>query len=107
VGWVFERLPFALPLRRLRETEHLLAFFHPRPAYPFHVIIVPKQAVQSLPDLAPASPFLPDLVAAVQSIVAEYRLPAYRLVANGGEYQDFPHLHFHLVSGSIGNPKNT
>jgi len=24
--------------------------------------------------------------------------PAYRLIVNGGEYQDFPYLHFHLVS---------
>ena len=23
---------------------------------------------------------------------------AYRLIVNGGEYQDFPHLHFHLIS---------
>ena len=22
----------------------------------------------------------------------------YRLIVNGGEYQDFPHLHFHLIS---------
>jgi diadenosine tetraphosphate (Ap4A) HIT family hydrolase len=36
----------------------------------------------------------------VQSLVAEYNLPAYRLLVNGGEYQEFPHLHFHLISES-------
>jgi diadenosine tetraphosphate (Ap4A) HIT family hydrolase len=30
--------------------------------------------------------------------VEEFHLQAYRLIVNGGEYQDFPHLHFHLVS---------
>jgi diadenosine tetraphosphate (Ap4A) HIT family hydrolase len=23
----------------------------------------------------------------------------YRLIVNGGEYQEFPQLHFHLISG--------
>jgi diadenosine tetraphosphate (Ap4A) HIT family hydrolase len=39
-----------------------------------------------------------DLVTVVQSLVAEYHLPDYRLLVNGGEYQEFPHLHFHLIS---------
>jgi hypothetical protein len=30
--------------------------------------------------------------------VDEFQLPAYRLIVNGGEYQEFPQLHFHLVS---------
>jgi histidine triad (HIT) family protein len=98
VGWMFAHMSFAIPVERLRETETLLAFYHPKPAYPMHVLIVPKQAVSSLMDLDPASAFLADLVAAVQSLVTELQLPAYRLIVNGGEYQDFPQLHFHLVS---------
>jgi diadenosine tetraphosphate (Ap4A) HIT family hydrolase len=38
----------------------------------------------------------------VQSLVTEFQLSAYRLVVNGGEYQDFPQLHFHLISEDIG-----
>jgi diadenosine tetraphosphate (Ap4A) HIT family hydrolase len=34
----------------------------------------------------------------VQSLVEENQLSAYRLIVNGGEYQDFPQLHFHLIS---------
>jgi diadenosine tetraphosphate (Ap4A) HIT family hydrolase len=30
--------------------------------------------------------------------VDEFQLPAYRLIVNGGEFQDFPQLHFHLIS---------
>ncbi len=96
--WMLNNIPFAIPVKRLRETDSLVAFFHPKPAYPFHIIIVPKAAIRSLPDLDPASPFLADLVTAAQSIVEEYHLSAYRLIVNGGEYQEFPHLHFHLVS---------
>jgi histidine triad (HIT) family protein len=102
VGWIFAHMSFAIPAKRLRETDTLLAFYHPKPSHPFHVILVPKQAVPNLIELDPASAFLPDLFVTVQSLVAEFNLPAYRLIVNGGEYQDFPHLHFHLISD---NPK--
>lgn len=92
--------PFALPVEHLQQTDHLLAFFHPRPAHPFHVLLLPRQAVPSLADLDPGSAFLADLVRVTRSIVEQYRLPAYRLIVNGGAYQEFPHLHFHLVSDS-------
>ena len=93
-------MSFVIPAKRLRETDTLLAFHHPKPSYPFHVVFVPKQAIPSLMELNPTeSTFLSDLFTAVQSIVAEFQLPAYRLIVNGGEYQDFPHLHFHLISG--------
>jgi diadenosine tetraphosphate (Ap4A) HIT family hydrolase len=60
---------------------------------------VPKKAVQSLTDLdAMNNAFLSDLFATVQSLVNEHQLPAYRLIVNGGEFQDFPQLHFHLIS---------
>jgi len=95
-------LPFALPLTRLRETPTLLAFFHPAPSHPYHVLLIPRKPVPSLAELdtVAEAAFLTDLFAAVQSLVDEYRLPAYRLIVNGGDYQDFPHLHFHLVSDS-------
>jgi histidine triad (HIT) family protein len=98
--WMIETFPLALPLARLRETPTLLAFFHPAPSHPYHVLLIPRKPIPSLADLDPAaeSAFLTDLFAAVQSLVDEYRLPAYRLIVNGGDYQDFPHLHFHLIS---------
>ncbi len=98
-GWLFAQMSFALPVQRLRETPNLIAFRHPKPAYAFHVLIVPKKAVASLADLDPAdTAFLADLYATAQSLVQEFQLTAYRLVVNGGEYQDFPQLHFHLIS---------
>ena len=99
IGWMFAHMSFAIPAKRLRETDTLLAFYHPKPSYPFHVVLVPKETVPSLMELDPAQPeFLSELYSTVQSLVTEFQLPAYRLIVNGGEYQDFPHLHFHLVS---------
>jgi histidine triad (HIT) family protein len=92
-------MSFAIPVNRLRETETLMAFHHPKPSYAFHVLLVPKKSVESLKELdVTDSAFLVDLYSTVQSLVEEFHLSAYRLIVNGGEYQDFPQLHFHLVS---------
>ncbi len=101
-GWLFAHMSFVIPVQRLRETKTLIAFHHPRPGYPVHIVIVPKRALGSLADLTPVdADFMADLFAAVQSLVAEFGLEAqgYRLICNGGAYQDVPQLHFHLVSG--------
>lgn len=99
IGWIFAHMSFAIPVKRLHETETLMAFYHPKPAYPFHVLLVPKKAVLSLKDLdSTDTAFLTDLYSTVQNLVDEFQLPAYRLIVNGGEFQDFPQLHFHLIS---------
>jgi len=101
IGWIFEHMSFAIPVKRLRETDTLMAFHHPKPSYAFHVLLVPKKSVKSLLELDPQdSGFLTELYLAVQSLVEEFHLSAWRLVVNGGEYQDFPQLHFHLISSS-------
>ena len=99
IGWIFAHMSFAIPVKRLRDTETLMAFHHPRPAYKFHVLLVPKKSLASLKDMDSNNmTFLSDLFSTVQSLVDEFQLAAYRLIVNGGEYQDFPQLHFHLVS---------
>jgi histidine triad (HIT) family protein len=99
IGWIFAHMSFAIPVQRLRETETLMAFHHPKPSYPFHVLLVPKKAVTSLKEFdSKDNAFLSDLYSNVQSLIDEFHLPAYRLIVNGGEYQDFPQLHFHLIS---------
>ncbi|MFM8875418.1 MAG: HIT domain-containing protein [Anaerolineae bacterium] len=99
IGWIFTHMSFAIPVKRLRETSNLIAFHHPSPSYKVHILLVPKRQVQSLADLDPGdNAFLTDLYSTVQSLVKELDLNAYRLIVNGGEYQDFPHLHFHLIS---------
>jgi histidine triad (HIT) family protein len=96
-------MSFAIPVQRLWETETLMAFHHPRPVYPVHILLVPKRPLSGLADLTAAdADFMTDLFAAVQSLVAAFQLeePGYRLIANGCHYQDIPHLHLHLVSGN-------
>lgn len=107
IGWIFAHMSFVIPVKRLRETETLMAFHHPKPAYPFHVLLVPKRAVASLKEFdSTDTTFLTDLYSTVQNIVNEFQLAkgGYRLIVNGGDYQDFPQLHFHLVSNVGAQP---
>ena len=99
--WVFTHVSCALPVRRLRETETLIAFPHPQPSHPTHILLVPKRPYASLTALpVDEVAFLHDLFATVQDLVRELGLEegGYRLLVNGGSYQDVPHLHFHLVA---------
>jgi histidine triad (HIT) family protein len=101
IGWIFAHMSFVIPVKRLRETDTLMAFYHPKPSYPLHILLVPKKALHSLGDLTAAdSNFMTDLFETVNSLVAELNVEqsGYRLICNGGAYQEVPHLHFHLIS---------
>lgn len=103
----FAYMSFAIPVQRLRETSTLLAFHHPSPAYPVHILLVPKRAYRSLLEIpAQDAAFLQDVLMTVQDLVRALRLEegGYRLISNGGAYQDVPLLHFHLVAGKENTP---
>lgn len=99
---------FTLPFDIMHETNTLLAFHHPKPSHSFHVILVPKQQINSLESLSPQDQvFLSDLFSAVQTLVKKFDLAryGYRLIANGGKYQEFGLLHFHLISDEVQGSK--
>ncbi len=90
------------PCTSCRETATLLAFYHPQPAYPVHILILPKRATPSLAALtAQDAALLVEVFQTVQGLVEELGLEieGYRLIVNGGAYQDLPQLHWHLVAG--------
>ncbi len=109
LAWVLKIMSFALPVERLCETSTLLAFYHPSPSYAVHILLVPKKAIANLGELDPApdSEFLGDVYGTVQKLVRQLNLSedGYRLIVNGGKYQDFPTLHFHLVADQVPDRK--
>jgi len=101
--WIFSYLAFMIPGERLVEKDSLLAFFHPSPSYSLHILIVPRGRFQSLRDLpSPDLLFEKELFEAVGSLVERFGLEerGYRLIVNGGAFQDVGHLHIHLISES-------
>lgn len=101
MGAIFESFSDLLPVERLWESDTLVSFYHPKPIFPVHVLIVPKRSITSVTDLSDQdADFLIDLVQCVRILVSDLNLErsGYRLISNGGKYQDVPQLHFHLVS---------
>jgi histidine triad (HIT) family protein len=102
IGWIFAHMSFVIPVKRLRETTKLLAFHHPLPSYPVHILMVPKKNIGSLVELNEEDDeFIMEVFRIARSLVEELDLAdtGYRLMLNGGKYQDIPQLHFHLISG--------
>jgi histidine triad (HIT) family protein len=110
IGAVIIRRSFAalsawMPLHRLHETELVVAFYHPKPSYKIHILIVPKRAIANVLALSEADlPVLQDVITTTQHLVRELKLAetGYRLLVNGGAYQDVAQLHFHLISEADG-----
>jgi len=106
--WIIAFFSFAIPGEKLIETEALLAFHHPAPSYPLHILILPKAKYKSLMDLpSDDSVFEASLFEAVKDLVQRFELDdlGYRLIANGGLAQEVDHLHFHLISDEyVGSP---
>jgi len=93
---------FAHPVDRLVETDTLVAFHHPKPTYPVHILLVPKRTIEDLEGISQQdAAFLLDVFQVVRILVARFGLGenGYRLIMNGGKFQLFPYLHFHLISG--------
>ena len=91
-----------LPVNLISETQSLICFYHPQPAYPVHILLLPKKDIRDLSQLDPmGDEFLADMFSTVSTLIEEMDLEkkGFRLIVNGGEYQEFPQLHFHLVSG--------
>jgi len=100
VGWLFSRFSFAIPVKRILETDTLMAFYHPQPSYPLHVLLVPKRKYKTVTDIANEdTELMKDIFGAVKKLVEMYELEksSYRLITNGGNAQDVPQLHFHLI----------
>lgn len=87
-------------VEQAKETEKLLAFHHTRPSWSTHIVIVPKKHIAKLIDVDDMS-LISEIFAMAKEIIFEMGLDDknFRIVTNGGEFQDSKHLHFHLLSG--------
>lgn len=86
----------------LAQTDQVLAYRHTRPYWTEHIVVVPKQHLESLITLTAADePIVRELFAVVQRVAAEVRdrHGAARVLTNLGDYQDSKHLHIHVSAG--------
>ena len=87
------------PVSLVIETENVLAYHHTRPFWDTHIVVVPKEHVDSL--LTVNDDLLIEILDVVRQVAAQVlkEKGAARVLTNLGEYQDSKHLHFHVNSG--------
>jgi len=89
------------PIDRVYEDDLVLAFHHPRPIAPKHVVIIPKRHTPSLLGPEALDPvLLVALLRAVQTVAARLDVGAHgvKLSVNAGAPGVTPHLHWHVTS---------
>lgn len=89
-----------IEVKRIKETDNVLAFYHTKPSWTFHVVIISKQHITRLVD-AENMDIVKEIFEIAKEIILENDLHKknYKIITNGGSFQDSQHLHFHLVSG--------
>ena len=102
VRQAFAHASWALPVRRVAQSEQMLAFHHPVPGFaPVHVLLVPKMAVPTLMHFTDAqrSEIAAEVETLAPRIVASIGRSAagFLVVVNGGRRQDVRQVHFHLL----------
>jgi histidine triad (HIT) family protein len=100
-AWTFIHMNPVLPGQRLYQSQTVYAIFHPSPAYPLHILIIPKKPITSLEQLNENDNVLVmEIIQVAQQLIERFHLQenGYRLIVNGGRYQEIPQLHFHLIS---------
>ncbi len=100
VGTTFESLSSALPVKRLYENDKLVAFWHPKPFWEQHVLIVPKKKIKNIISLQESDMvYVSEVFKAVKVIVEQLNWKEYTLLVNGGDRQEVNQMHFHLCTG--------
>ncbi len=86
-------------VKKVFETENVLAYHHTRRFWETHIVVIPKKHVDSL--LTVDKELLDELLEVVKTIAAQVmgETGAARVLTNLGAYQDSKHLHFHVNSG--------
>lgn len=87
-------------VNKVRETDNVLAFHHTKPFWTTHIVVVPKQHLVNLTDAS--DNLITEIFSVIKTIIRDMNLndSNFRVITNGGEFQDSKHLHFHILSGS-------
>lgn len=91
-----------ITVEKVLETENVLAYFHTKPFWETHIVVIPKKHISSLLTLEKNDEALFLELFSVIRKVADTIVKengAARVLTNLGDYQESKHLHFHINSG--------
>lgn len=92
-----------IPSRKVYEDDEVLAFHDIAPWAPLHLLVIPKQHIESLYDTdAPHQALLGKMLSLAPRLAREQGvLNGFRAQVNTGPdgRQEVPHLHLHVIGG--------
>lgn len=92
------------PASIVAESDQAIAIKSIQPAAEIHLLILPKEHVESFLTLSADANIINDMAKLIQTIIKDQKLEqGYKLVINGGRYQAINHLHWHLLAGKLEN----
>lgn len=92
----------SLPAEIVYQEQDILAFNDVHPKAPVHILVIPRQHIQSIAYLeTDHSDVIERILYAAKRIAAERGLEGYKLIFNVGRAggQAVDHLHLHLLGG--------
>ena len=100
-----------IPSKKAYEDESVVAFYDIAPQAPVHILVIPRQHIESAQALTEAdNELLGKLFAVTRKLAEETGLAetGYRVITNVGRDsgQSVPHLHLHLIGGKTLNWNN-
>lgn len=88
-----------IPTSKIFEDENVLAFNDIKPSAETHLVLISKKHIATFMDL---NGEMLDITKIAQKLIAEKKLEeGYKLVINGGKYQEIKHFHMHLLAGKL------
>lgn len=88
-----------IKVKEVQNTKYSLAYYARKPAWPVHVILIPKKHIGSLLDFQnlddeEVANLLKDVARVAKQITEQSG--KCRVLTNTGEYQHAKHLHWHV-----------
>jgi len=91
-----------IPSTKVYEDDTILAFKDINPVAPVHIIVVPKEHIESANDINQEnSRFISAVFEKIPEIAKSQGIESYRIINNCGDDagQTVKHIHFHIIGG--------
>lgn len=85
----------------LFESEDVLAFYHTKPFWEKHIVIIPKKHIKDLISVSDEDMhIITQIMKVARDLARDLNLnKGVKVLTNLGKFQDTPHVHFHLAEG--------
>jgi len=97
-----EILNWVTPVKKIYESSLVLAFYHTKPSYNHHIVVIPKECILDIRHIDHSNSILlceiqKAIGIAIDTIWYTEFESWIKVVTNLWKYQHSPHLHYHVI----------